>query len=109
MSPNPPVHADSPPRGVPIPLAVPPNGSAYEFSSHSHSQVVQPSAVIVTDHSASALVAAAETHSPAPDAAGAMADVAQQPHSGPGTPKAKFIETLQGKSAWDALIHGSFS
>jgi len=29
--------------------------------------------------------------------------------SGSGTPKAKFIETLQGKSAWDALIHGSFS
>jgi hypothetical protein len=27
----------------------------------------------------------------------------------PGTPKAKFIETLQSKSAWDALIHGSFS
>ncbi|KAJ3522367.1 hypothetical protein NMY22_g11917 [Coprinellus aureogranulatus] len=26
-----------------------------------------------------------------------------------GTPKAKFFETLQGKSAWDALIHGSFS
>jgi len=29
--------------------------------------------------------------------------------SGSGTPKAKFIETLQSKSAWDALIHGSFS
>ncbi|KAF7759898.1 hypothetical protein Agabi119p4_11593 [Agaricus bisporus var. burnettii] len=27
----------------------------------------------------------------------------------PGTPKAKFLQTLQGKSAWDALIHGSFS
>lgn len=26
-----------------------------------------------------------------------------------GTPKAKFFQTLQGKSAWDALIHGSFS
>lgn len=29
--------------------------------------------------------------------------------SGRGTPRAKFLETLQGKSAWDALIHGSFS
>jgi hypothetical protein len=29
--------------------------------------------------------------------------------SGLETPKAKFIETLQSKSAWDALIHGSFS
>jgi len=29
--------------------------------------------------------------------------------NGSGTPKAKFIETLQSKSAWDALIHGSFS
>ncbi|KXN90404.1 hypothetical protein AN958_04273, partial [Leucoagaricus sp. SymC.cos] len=29
--------------------------------------------------------------------------------SGTGTPRAKFIQTLQGKSAWDALIHGSFS
>lgn len=26
-----------------------------------------------------------------------------------GSPKARFFETLQGKSAWDALIHGSFS
>ncbi|KAF9451021.1 hypothetical protein P691DRAFT_809045 [Macrolepiota fuliginosa MF-IS2] len=30
-------------------------------------------------------------------------------HGGAGTPRAKFIQTLQGKSAWDALIHGSFS
>lgn len=29
--------------------------------------------------------------------------------SGRGTPRAKFLEALQGKSAWDALIHGSFS
>jgi len=29
--------------------------------------------------------------------------------NGAGTPKAKFIQTLKGKSAWDALIHGSFS
>jgi hypothetical protein len=29
--------------------------------------------------------------------------------SGKVTPRAKFLETLQGKSAWDALIHGSFS
>ncbi|KAG6820547.1 hypothetical protein H0H93_015432 [Arthromyces matolae] len=28
--------------------------------------------------------------------------------SGSGTPKAKFLETLESKSAWDALIHGSF-
>jgi hypothetical protein len=28
---------------------------------------------------------------------------------GGGTPKAKWIETLQSKRAWDALIHGSFS
>ena len=26
-----------------------------------------------------------------------------------GTPKSKFMQTLQSKSAWDALIHGSFS
>lgn len=32
-----------------------------------------------------------------------------QPGSGTGTPKNKFIQTLEGKSAWDALIHGSFS
>ncbi|TFK37540.1 hypothetical protein BDQ12DRAFT_684839 [Crucibulum laeve] len=31
------------------------------------------------------------------------------PPSGSGTPRARFIETLQGKSAWDALIHGQFS
>ncbi|TFK27269.1 hypothetical protein FA15DRAFT_666568 [Coprinopsis marcescibilis] len=29
--------------------------------------------------------------------------------SGSSTPRAKFIEKLQSKSAWDALIHGSFS
>lgn len=29
--------------------------------------------------------------------------------SGTGTPRAMFLETLQSKSAWDALIHGSFS
>lgn len=28
---------------------------------------------------------------------------------GGGPPRAKFIQTLKGKSAWDALIHGSFS
>ena len=26
-----------------------------------------------------------------------------------GTPRSKFLQTLQSKSAWDALIHGSFS
>ncbi|KAL1746621.1 hypothetical protein HDZ31DRAFT_33731 [Schizophyllum fasciatum] len=31
------------------------------------------------------------------------------PSSGAGTPRAKFLDTLHGKSAWDALIHGSFS
>lgn len=30
-------------------------------------------------------------------------------HAEGGTPKAKWIETLQSKRAWDALIHGSFS
>jgi len=34
---------------------------------------------------------------------------ASNPGSGTGTPKAKFFQTLQSKSAWDALIHGSFS
>lgn len=29
--------------------------------------------------------------------------------SGSRTPKARFIEKLESKSAWDALIHGSFS
>ncbi|KAF8958565.1 hypothetical protein BDZ97DRAFT_1923603 [Flammula alnicola] len=29
--------------------------------------------------------------------------------SGTTTPRAKFLQTLQSKSAWDALIHGSFS
>ncbi|KAF9560368.1 hypothetical protein CPC08DRAFT_477908 [Agrocybe pediades] len=29
--------------------------------------------------------------------------------SGSSTPKSKFLQTLQSKSAWDALIHGSFS
>lgn len=33
----------------------------------------------------------------------------QCPDGRSGTPRAKFIQTLQGKSAWDALIHGSFS
>ncbi len=28
---------------------------------------------------------------------------------GTSPPRAKFIQTLKGKSAWDALIHGSFS
>lgn len=36
-------------------------------------------------------------------------DGGSQGGSGTGTPKAKFLETLQSKSAWDALIHGSFS
>lgn len=31
------------------------------------------------------------------------------PPSGAATPRAKFLETLGSKSAWDALIHGSFS
>ncbi|PPQ65521.1 hypothetical protein CVT26_000478 [Gymnopilus dilepis] len=29
--------------------------------------------------------------------------------SGRSTPRAKFLQTLEGKSAWDALIHGSFT
>ena len=39
-------------------------------------------------------------------------DKPQHPHENGGalTPRAKFIETLQSKTtAWDALIHGSFS
>ncbi|TFK62966.1 hypothetical protein BDN72DRAFT_964217 [Pluteus cervinus] len=31
------------------------------------------------------------------------------PRQGRGLPRAKFLETLQSKSAWEALIHGSFS
>ncbi|KAF8153940.1 hypothetical protein B0H34DRAFT_719680 [Crassisporium funariophilum] len=30
-------------------------------------------------------------------------------HSGSSTPRSKFLQTLSSKSAWDALIHGSFS
>jgi hypothetical protein len=29
--------------------------------------------------------------------------------SGTNTPRARFLQTLQSKSAWDALIHGSFT
>jgi len=29
--------------------------------------------------------------------------------SGTHTPRARFLQTLQSKSAWDALIHGSFT
>lgn len=39
-------------------------------------------------------------------------DKSQHPHENGGalTPRAKFLETLQSKNtAWDALIHGSFS
>ena len=28
---------------------------------------------------------------------------------GTNTPRARFLQTLQSKSAWDALIHGSFT
>ncbi|KAK0433462.1 hypothetical protein EV421DRAFT_1910137 [Armillaria borealis] len=45
---------------------------------------------------------------PSPTSTGSPAIHAPAP--GTGTPnKAKFIETLQSKSAWDALIHGPFS
>ncbi|KAG7447124.1 uncharacterized protein BT62DRAFT_930959 [Guyanagaster necrorhizus] len=45
---------------------------------------------------------------PSPVSTGSPAIHAPAP--GTGTPnKAKFIETLQSKSAWDALIHGPFS
>jgi hypothetical protein len=39
----------------------------------------------------------------------APAAAASAPVSGYVTPKSKFLQTLQSKSAWDALIHGSFS
>lgn len=29
--------------------------------------------------------------------------------AGTNTPRARFLQTLQSKSAWDALIHGSFT
>lgn len=53
-------------------------------------------------------------HAPAPVAAQAGLEATEQTGerespSGSGTPKAKFLQTLQSKSAWDALIHGSFS
>jgi len=56
----------------------------------------------------------APIHAPSPHSAVQSGVVVAVPHagsagSGTGTPKAKFIETLQSKSAWDALIHGSFS
>jgi len=37
---------------------------------------------------------------------GTLAELAA---NGKETPKGRFIETLSSKSAWDALIHGSFS
>ena len=42
-----------------------------------------------------------------------ISSTADKVTGGPGTghrsPKSKFVEKLQSKSAWDALIHGSFS
>jgi len=51
-------------------------------------------------------------HAPQPVSAlqpGTAPAAPRAPGSGSGTPKAKFLETLESKSAWDALIHGSFS
>ncbi|KAJ7590447.1 hypothetical protein C8J56DRAFT_937505 [Mycena floridula] len=48
-------------------------------------------------------------HGPDPDASQAAKANTDGSGSGSGTPKAKFLETLQSKSAWEALIHGSFS
>ncbi|KAF8890774.1 hypothetical protein BD779DRAFT_1517008 [Infundibulicybe gibba] len=52
-------------------------------------------------------------HSPAPmlvhPPVVAVTEAKPDSGSGSGPPKAKFIQTLQSKSAWDALIHGSFS
>jgi len=39
-------------------------------------------------------------------------DMAKATHGhapGTNTPRARFLQTLQSKSAWDALIHGSFT
>ncbi|TRM63202.1 hypothetical protein BD626DRAFT_495859 [Schizophyllum amplum] len=46
---------------------------------------------------------------PAPASGGVPTSAGGTPSSGTGTPRAKFLDTLHGKSAWDALIHGSFS
>ncbi|KIK09638.1 hypothetical protein K443DRAFT_671525 [Laccaria amethystina LaAM-08-1] len=44
-----------------------------------------------------------------PSAPPLSGDGGSVPPSGAATPRAKFLETLGSKSAWDALIHGSFS
>ncbi|KAF8993394.1 hypothetical protein BDZ89DRAFT_95066 [Hymenopellis radicata] len=96
-SPFPPHHVPPPPHPSPLPdhhahtssrLAnADPNGSEHH-DDHHHDH----------DHSSTAF--------------GEHLTVPRSPSAEPGTitpNRAKFIETLQSKSAWDALIHGSFS
>ncbi|KAJ3570188.1 hypothetical protein NP233_g4571 [Leucocoprinus birnbaumii] len=65
-----------------------------------------------------AIAQAAAATATATNGTGSSGQVSSQQHpcgtantggSGSGTPRAKFLQTLQGKSAWEALIHGSFS
>ncbi|KAF8888447.1 hypothetical protein CPB84DRAFT_1964186 [Gymnopilus junonius] len=54
-------------------------------------------------------LAMGERHLPARPSIDPLHASGVQQSSGRSTPRAKFLETLEGKSAWDALIHGSFT
>jgi hypothetical protein len=132
------VHSVAPsPDGVatPAPQAVVPakrltSETHTSIQSHSESRVAVPTSTTpplqIESHTVEAY------HPPtrpalAPLQAGAIGRAATMPEvqtvalaekgvvssGGPGTghrsPKSKFVEKLQSKSAWDALIHGSFS
>ncbi|KAG6908794.1 hypothetical protein DXG01_003241 [Tephrocybe rancida] len=91
--------------------------SPHNSSTHSASPTdecppvlaLPPPAVV----SESAAPLASPLHAPKPRSAsdsGPVPSVKNATGSGSGTPKVKFLESLESKnSAWDALIHGSFS
>jgi len=80
-------HPPSPTEELPPPLALPPLRVIVEPAEPPSVHAPQPRDFPTT-----------------PGSAGAHTRVPRV-----GTPKSKFVETLESKSAWDALIHGSFS
>ncbi|RDB17781.1 hypothetical protein Hypma_001099 [Hypsizygus marmoreus] len=84
---------NSPTSEVPPLLNLPPSVvSESHHATHEHEHEARPS--MHMPKPASAPESRAETNYCSP---------------GSGTPKAKFFETLESKSAWDALIHGPFT
>ncbi|VDC02217.1 unnamed protein product [Peniophora sp. CBMAI 1063] len=85
----------------------PPSGHLHPHTLHSHSQVHTHSPLIHASDDGATSPSTTPGGTPPLNLPNSAAAVVNDPRL-PAAQRANFVKTLQGKSAWDAMIHGSF-